>query len=360
MFEKWRRVGTSKRMGLGKKIFIGVVFGSICVVFVFLDVGGSGMGGLGYKGPAAQVGNVGISFKDYRQRLLVAESMLSEQSGGMSDERRQSMREGLGERTLEQMILEELLRQSAHRERLWVSSSSVREAIQQIPAFSKDGQFRRAQYERYLKLMRVRAGHFESQIRVGLVEQQMRSMFTGAFFEPKVLKKARKQLKGVGLRVKTLRVPEQLVWAEAPKNASVEALKEGEGTAAVAAKPSKEHSAAFLNLRALLKEGSASQVSGWAKEHKLQWQDMRELNLSAVYLPQPLSEANLRELLALYAKAKPVQEDDSGFEGVLLPRVLQKCWQAACAVAERVGGGGARRYGSGGCYWVFRGLWGGL
>lgn len=161
-----------KSRSLGVKI----IFGLIIIVFVFW-----GASGVNTNSPTtlARVNGVPINAADFDfefQRML---NMLSanQSIAALSDEQR----EALGQMQLEQMILQELIRQEAEKLGLGLSDIELSIIVNQTPDFhGPDGKFSPEVYKNTLARSRMTRGMFERRISTEIMTGRLESYVTSA------------------------------------------------------------------------------------------------------------------------------------------------------------------------------------
>lgn len=172
MLEKVRKPGRAK------SIFAYIIFGLICLVFVFFGITPDFGGQAG--GAAAVVNNSVISIGDFRERVQRVESMYRENIDELPEAERQIFSQRIRQQALEDLIAFELAYQAGIKEGIQVSDQEVREYILNIPAFQEDGRFRRDLYNQYLSFTRQSAADFEKRIRKEVVVSRIQSLFAQA------------------------------------------------------------------------------------------------------------------------------------------------------------------------------------
>jgi parvulin-like peptidyl-prolyl isomerase len=154
-----------------------LVFGAICLVFVFF--------GLAPKGPTAAAGgmvrvnNTLISMAEVRNEAQRLEQMYAPMFGGQfgGDAQRQFIRG----QAVENLISMELITQNAQKEGILATDLEVRDFItKDIPVFQKEGKFQRELYQNYLDYSKTAAGEFEEKIRKDRKNQRARRIFEAA------------------------------------------------------------------------------------------------------------------------------------------------------------------------------------
>lgn len=168
-----------RQPGRGKAILAYVIFGAICLVFVFLGMTPQGTGFVS-GGAAAIVNDKIISQKDYRERVRRAEASMGFNLSQLPAANRKMFTAQIRQRALEDLIQMELMAQAALSEGLVTSDAEVRDFIMEIPVFSDQGRFQRVRYDTYLKNIQMTHGQFENMIRRDLSRQRVRDVFVKA------------------------------------------------------------------------------------------------------------------------------------------------------------------------------------
>ncbi len=194
MFEKLRKPRRAK------SIFAYIIFGLICLVFVFLGVPTDPLSGAG--GFAAIVDKQIISLADFNQRL----SFLQENQG--SSLKRDTERQKADQRrALNQLIDEKIMFKSAQEIGLTVSNEELRSQIKSFPAFQESGKFRNSLYRNYLESRRISPKIFEENIRTFILVQRMEKLFNRISFLSRPEKKKHSDLNNFEFQFKYVRVP---------------------------------------------------------------------------------------------------------------------------------------------------------
>ena len=165
-----------RKPGRGKAITAYVIFGAICLVFVFMGLTPQGTG-LISGGAAAVVNDTIISQMDFRERVRRSQAQFRFQLDKMPVQQREMISRQIRLRALEDLIQMELLAQAADKVGVVSSDREVRDYILSIPSFAENGVFQRVKYDNYLKYARITAGAFEAKIRQDLSRQKMRDLF---------------------------------------------------------------------------------------------------------------------------------------------------------------------------------------
>lgn len=170
--EKLKR--SLERKNFNFKTFVAMVlFGVICLVFVFFnDYSGRAGGGLG---TVATVNNRYITAQDLAEEVTRLERSYSGFLGGNVGE---MQRQFLQQQGLEFLIQSELLSQYAEKNGIFASDEEIRQMIMsELPYFQENGQFRRERYEAILNANRMTPAGFEEKLRKDRKIQHLRQAF---------------------------------------------------------------------------------------------------------------------------------------------------------------------------------------
>lgn len=171
-----------RKPGRGKTITAYILFGSICVVFIFFGIVPHQMG-FQQGGAAAVINKTHVSMADFTRQVQNLERQYSQQFQMLPEAQRQSQMTFLKKHALEQLIDSEVVYQAALRQGFVASDEEVRDYIAQIPAFQENGRFKRDNYTQYMQAMGLSAGQFEERIRKDIIVEKLREVFV-ASFEP--------------------------------------------------------------------------------------------------------------------------------------------------------------------------------
>lgn len=175
MFEKFRKPGRAK------SIFVTVIFGIICLVFVFLGMTpGNRLGGP-MGGAAARVNDVAITFADFQQAYGRIEQQYRGNLDGLPEAQRAYYEKTMKARALDQLISMELISLAAEREGFRIADGEIRDQILSIPAFQDNGKFMRERYDQVLEANHMNMAGFEQKIRKDLLLRRLQQDFLGAF-----------------------------------------------------------------------------------------------------------------------------------------------------------------------------------
>ncbi len=194
MFEKLRKPWRAKN------VFAYIIFGLICLVFVFLGVPTDPLSGVG--GFAVIVDKQVISIASFNQRL----SFLQENQG--SSLKRDTERQKADQRlALNQLIDEKLMSKAAQEAGLKVSNQELRSQIKSFPAFQENGKFQNSLYRNYLESSRTSPEIFENDIRTFILLQRMEKLFNRIFFISRSEKQKNSDLNNFEFQFKYVRIP---------------------------------------------------------------------------------------------------------------------------------------------------------
>ncbi len=174
MFEKVRKPGRAK------SIFAMVLFGAICMVFVFFGIT-PGRVGVMMGGSAATVNDSVITFADYNQAMRRTEGQYRSMLDSLPEAQRNYFEKNIRARALEELIMFELVASTSEREGLRIADGEVRTQILNIPAFQDNGKFSREKYDEVLEANHLQTSVFESKIRKELLLNRTEQLFLGAF-----------------------------------------------------------------------------------------------------------------------------------------------------------------------------------
>jgi len=161
-------------------ITVGLIVGAIAIVFVAtgaMDVLGGRMGG-GGGGYAAMVNGDSISINDFnREYQARMESFQSMMQGKVDPKFLKQL--GVEKQVLEDLIRKQIMLQQAHKLNLVVSDEELKDRIQDLPYFKKDGKFNAAYYRELLKANGQQPARFEERIREDLVRGKFAELVRG-------------------------------------------------------------------------------------------------------------------------------------------------------------------------------------
>lgn len=162
-----------KRQISAKNFTAMILFGAICLVFVFFGLPGRLGAGVGSVG---RVNNTLISLADFQQEEQRVQQYYSSLFGGSMD--LSSQRQLLRQQALENLVRTELGSQAAQADGILATDGEVRDFIvNQIPFFQENGRFQRERYNQYLEGTHTNAGDFETKIRKDIENLRSRHLF---------------------------------------------------------------------------------------------------------------------------------------------------------------------------------------
>lgn len=180
MFEKVRHPFSGKEWNF-KAVVASVLFGAIIIVMALFGIANPDRYGMGTTGGTAAVVNDSvITISEYRQRQQIMERNSRLPFDKLPAEQREMYSRELGRRTLEQMIMTEVVYQNAFKSGIWASNSQIRDELMGIPVFQDGGRFNRSRYEGYLTQSGQSSDDFERQIRKEIVIRRLQGLFQTA------------------------------------------------------------------------------------------------------------------------------------------------------------------------------------
>lgn len=205
MFKKLREPW---KPGRGKSILTGIIFGLICLTFVFVGItpGDSGLGG---AGTAATVNDVVISVADFQERVSMVENQYSGALKDLPAAQRQMRSKWLKQSALEELVSYELVYQSAERVGVLPTDAATRDLIVNIPAFQEEGRFARQRYDQYLSYKGIMAADFENKVKRDVVVGQIRELFFTALQPPTIVKDLDAVIQDTKLNVEFIKIDEK-------------------------------------------------------------------------------------------------------------------------------------------------------
>lgn len=180
--------------GRAKSIVAYILFGAIIIVFVFFFQSGP-LTTMSGGGSAAIVNQQVIPISDFKTRVQRQEEQLGMRLDGLPDSQRQMFTESIRRRALEDLVMGEVLAQSAVKLGFTVSDGEVRDRIVEIPQFQEEGRFRRDRYEGLLRANRLDTREFEEKVRKDVLGQRVQETFSRAVYPLPVEIEKQKALK---------------------------------------------------------------------------------------------------------------------------------------------------------------------
>ena len=213
MFEKIRKPRKVKRPI--KTLINTLIFGLICVVFIFI---GGPFGDLSPSGGSALVVNKqGVSLAEYQTYLNILQSQ-SGKAGADPDL--------LRKQTLEILLKGELIRQSAHKIKMAVSSQEKRDLILSLPFLQEDGRWTQGRYHAFLESQRLSPAKFEKRVKKDILSQRFQNLFDQVAFVSSMEDQKKKNLKSLKANISYVQFSSAQLSAE--ESIKLEELVKGE------------------------------------------------------------------------------------------------------------------------------------
>ncbi len=162
MFEKLRRPNKTNRKGRFKTIISYIVFGLICLVFVFLSPMSSQFFG---EGVVAYVGSEPIRSREFRMVQRYLRFQYQKQFNKTDSGEYQKLEKQIRQSALQQLTSVYLISQAAEQSGFLISDEELQDEIKSYPSFQRKGRFVYSKYLSYLKSERLSPVRFESHIR---------------------------------------------------------------------------------------------------------------------------------------------------------------------------------------------------
>lgn len=240
MFEKLRKPGSIKN------IFSYFVFGSICIIFIFIGVPVSQMSNMG--GVALIVNNKVISLGEYSAQL----DMLKQQSKG-ADDADNNMAKRQKRQVIDNLIHTELITQKSDSIDFIIAQKEVQDHIVKIPLFKKQDRFVYSRYHAFLKSRRFSASYFEDLIRKEIRTKKFQNLFNLTVSTSQQQKQKQKQLDSTFVEMSYIQFASQKINAE--------------------------------QLKVIKKSLQTGDIKSVLKSYKLKWKNIKSFNLNRVSLP---------------------------------------------------------------------------
>ena len=182
MFEKIRKPGR------GKSLASYIIFGLICLIFVFIGVPLDQSSSIG--GSAIIVNNKVISWSEFQNYL---ESLQSQSKPSVDPKEEAKRQDRLRQQTVDALLNMELMFQTTNHIGLTVAKQAIQESIVELPLFQEDGRFLHSRYRDFLELRQFSAHHFENLIKKDIQIRRLQNLFKKTF-PVSQLEKERKNL----------------------------------------------------------------------------------------------------------------------------------------------------------------------
>ena len=156
-----------------------IIFGLICLTFVFVGLGGGG-GGLSTGGTAAIINGYVIPITDYQKLVNQKEEQYSMFFKNMTPQKQRDQSKMIRQMVLEELIKDEVKAQSAMALGLVAPSSEILDYITKMKAFQEDDHFQPDKYEKLLKYNGYKPHVFEEKIRKDILSSKLSQVFIQA------------------------------------------------------------------------------------------------------------------------------------------------------------------------------------
>lgn len=245
MFEKIRKPGRAKN------IVSYVVFGLICLVFVFIGVPLNKASNVG--GGALIVNNKVISWSEYRSYL----QMLEQQPQGPLEMGLEAKRqEQLRKKAVEALLNIELMVQGAQRSGVTVAERAVRDKVVAIPSFQEEGRFMYSKYRSFLDARKFSSSYFENLIGREIQTARFQNLFNLTVHTSEKEKEKKQKLNSFEVQVSYVQF-------------SVNELDVGE----------------LNNISTMVQSGQLDLLNQIIEDKKWDWEKIDSFNLNRVSLP---------------------------------------------------------------------------
>ena len=163
--------------GKFRKVIVGSIIGLIAFVFIFYGVfSPKATRGLHEGAVAGTVNGEAISIGEFNRELNRKMELFRSLGGGkLTDEQLASF--GIRENVFQDLAHWKLMIQESERQGLLVADEMVKEKIQEIPTFQKDGKFDVATYKEVLEANHQSPSSYEKLVRNALSQQKWDSYF---------------------------------------------------------------------------------------------------------------------------------------------------------------------------------------
>jgi len=166
MFEKIRKPRRAKN------IISYIIFGLICLVFVFIGVPIGQVSSIG--GAAFVVNSKVISWLEYRSHLEMLEQQSQGALGSALEAERQKQ---LRKQAVDNLLTTELISQEEQKSSIAVAAEEVRDKILDISVFQEEGRFTHSKYRAFLEARRFSPSYFENMIKREIQISRMQNVF---------------------------------------------------------------------------------------------------------------------------------------------------------------------------------------
>ncbi len=253
MFEKIRKPSNRK------SIFSYIIFGIICLVFVFIGIPARQMSSL--SGSAVQVNHEIISWQEYRNYLQMLQNQSETQKSPDSDTKRHRQ---IQQSAINLLVNRALITQLAKTDGLYGANQAVRDRIVTLPWLQENGRFVRSRYYAFLENQRLSANTFEDRVKQDIQVVQFQNLF---------------------------RWVAQISLSEKQKNQQLGLFKVQVSYLSFSTKAISQSE--WKSIDAQVKNSQQSKLDLIIKNKNWQWEQTEEFDLSRFYLPDLPSHKRL-------------------------------------------------------------------
>ena len=253
MFEKIRKPGR------GKSLASYIIFGLICLIFVFIGVPLDRSSSVG--GSAMVVNNKVISWAEFQNYL---ESLQAQSKPAVDPDEEAKRQDRLRSQAIDSLLNMELMFQTTHRIGLTTAEQTIQENIVELPLFQEEGRFVHSRYRDFLKLRGFSASHFENLIRKDIQIRRLQDLFKKTISVSQLAKERKSRLGEYKIQVSYVVFP-----SDAFKDGEVSVLKE------------------------MVKEGEEEELNRLMKDKTFEWKKIESFDLRQTQLPGLSSEKKL-------------------------------------------------------------------
>ena len=204
MFEKLRRPNKAKKKGRVKAFFSYIIFGAICLVFVFLSPMSGQIFG---EGVVAYVGSKPIRSREFR---LIEESLRSQYQQRLNEateDESQRLQNQIRKQALQQLINMYLISQAAEKSGFRVSDEELQDEIRSYPVFQRNGRFVYSRYLSYLKSQKLSSSRFEDRIRRFKTTKNWRGIFIKSISSNRLEKNKNREKNRYQIKLRFAEIP---------------------------------------------------------------------------------------------------------------------------------------------------------
>ncbi len=198
-----------RRPKSAKNIIAYLVFGLICIIFVFLGVTPPGQ--LGGTGQVASIGKEVISVADYREQISRVEAQYSNMFGKASEGLGEQFRKTIRDQALQRLISQKLGSLVAKEQGIYVPQDQLRDEIVNVESFQRDGRFQRDLYENYLDYRKLSAAKFEEKLSEGFSYQYLAQLFQDVVKPQSIENKWSQKVNGYKMNLKYWKVSKDVL-----------------------------------------------------------------------------------------------------------------------------------------------------